>query len=131
MDIRGAIGPLYGREAGTGIHASRPLVCRNASEDWAAVHSLSDQKGKSVAEFSVIKESEAPRPTRQTGRLAARMREYERFVEGVPSGKIGKLQPSRGETPRGVALRVSRAAKRMNKSINTWVVDDVVYFSVA
>lgn len=83
-----------------------------------------------MAEFTVIKESEAPRPTRQTGRLAARMREYEKFVEGVPAGRVGKLTPSRGETPRGVALRVSRAGKRMNKSINTWVVDDTVYFSV-
>lgn len=79
----------------------------------------------------MIKESEAPRPSRQTGRLAARMREYEKFVEGVPAGKVGKLVPSRGETPRGVALRVSRAAKRMNKTISTWVVDDMVYFSVA
>lgn len=84
-----------------------------------------------MAEFTVIKESDAPRPTRQTGRLAARMREYEKFVDGVPAGRIGKLVPSRGETPRGVALRVSRAGKRMNKSINTWVVDDTVYFSVS
>jgi hypothetical protein len=59
------------------------------------------------------------------------MREYEKFVEGVPSGRVGKLVPSRGETSRGVALRVSRAGKRMNKSINTWVVDDTVYFSVS
>ncbi len=84
-----------------------------------------------MAEFAVIKESDAPRPSRQTGRLAARMREYEKFVEGVPAGKVGKLTPARGETPRGVALRVSRAAKRMNRSINTWVVDDVVYFTGA
>lgn len=83
-----------------------------------------------MAEFSVIKEADAPRPTRQTGRLAIRMREYEKFVDGVSSGKVGKLVPSRGETPRGVALRVSRAGKRMNKAINTWVVDDTVYFSV-
>ena len=83
-----------------------------------------------MAEFTVIKESEAPRPTRQTGRLASRMREYERYVDGVPTGKVGKLAPSRGETPRGVALRISRAGKRMNKSINTWVVDDVVYFQL-
>ena len=83
-----------------------------------------------MAEFTVIKESEAPRPSRQSGRLASRMREYEKYVEGVPSGKVGKLSPSRGETPRGVALRISRAGKRMNKSINTWVADDLVYFSV-
>ncbi len=84
-----------------------------------------------MAEFSVIKESDAPRPTRQSGRLAVRMREYEKFVEGVSPGKVGKLIPSRGETSRGVALRVSRAGKRMNRSVNTWVVDDAVYFAVS
>lgn len=83
-----------------------------------------------VAEFSVIKESEAPRPTRQTGRLATRMREYEKYIEGVTGGKVGRLTPSRGETARGVALRISRAGKRINKTVSTWVVDGVVYFSV-
>lgn len=83
-----------------------------------------------MAEFSVIKDSEAPRPTRQTGRLATRMREYEKYVEGVTNGKVGRLTPSRGETPRGVALRISRAGKRTDKTVSTWVVDNVVYFSV-
>ncbi len=83
-----------------------------------------------MAEFTVIKESDAPRPSRQSGRLASRMREYEKYIDAVPTGKVGKLAPSRGETPRGVALRISRAGKRMNKGINTWVVDDVVYFAI-
>lgn len=83
-----------------------------------------------MAEFTVIKESEAPHPARQTGRLAARMREYEKYVEGVSGGKVGKLVPGRGETPRGVALRVSRAAKRLHKSISTWVAEETVYFKI-
>ncbi|MEO6042486.1 MAG: hypothetical protein ABIQ47_01030 [Tepidiformaceae bacterium] len=83
-----------------------------------------------MAEFTIIKESDAPRPTRQSGRLASRMREYERYVEGLPAGKVGKLTPSPGETARGLSLRISRAAKRMHKSINTWTLDDVVYFSI-
>jgi hypothetical protein len=83
-----------------------------------------------MAEFSVVKEADAPRPARQTGRLAARMREYEKYVDQVRSGQVGKLSPSRGESPRGIALRVSRAGKRRSKSVNTWVVDGVVYFSV-
>ncbi|HEX6030745.1 MAG TPA: hypothetical protein VFY90_04880, partial [Tepidiformaceae bacterium] len=62
-----------------------------------------------MAEFTVVKEADAPRPARQTGRLAARMREYERYIESVKSGQVGKLAPSRGESARGVALRVSRA----------------------
>lgn len=84
-----------------------------------------------MAEFSVVKETDAPRPARQTGRLAARMREYEKYIEQVKSGQVGKLSPSRGESPRGIALRVSRAGKRVGKSVNTWVVDGVVYFSIA
>lgn len=83
-----------------------------------------------MAEFTVIREADAPRPTRQTGRLAARMREYEKYIEGVPTGRVGRLSPSRGETPRGVALRISRAGKRLNKTVSTWVVDGVVYFNV-
>lgn len=83
-----------------------------------------------MAEFTVIKESDAPRPSRQSGRLASRMREYEKYVEGVPPGKVGKLTPSRGETARGLSLRISRAARRTNRSINTWMLDDVVYFSI-
>ena len=83
-----------------------------------------------MAEFSLVKEADAPRPARQTGRLAARMREYEKYVDSVTSGKVGKLTPSKGESPRGVALRVSRAGKRSGKSVNTWVVDGMVYFSV-
>jgi hypothetical protein len=84
-----------------------------------------------MAQFSVLKEADAPRPTRQTGRLAARMREYERYVEQVGSGKVGRLSPTREESARGVALRVSRAGKRVGRSVNTWVVDNQVYFSVA
>ncbi|MEP7215206.1 MAG: hypothetical protein ABI782_03080 [Anaerolineaceae bacterium] len=83
-----------------------------------------------MAQFTVIKESDAPRPSRQTGRLASRMREYEKYVEGVPPGKVGKLTPSQGETARGLSLRISRAARRTNRSINTWMLDNVVYFSI-
>ncbi len=83
-----------------------------------------------MAEFSVIKDTEAPRPARQTGRLAARMREYEHYVQQVKQGQAGKLVPAKGETPRAIAMRVSRAAKRIGKSANTWVKDGVVYFTV-
>lgn len=83
-----------------------------------------------MAEFSVIKENEAPRPARQTGRLAARMREYEKYLDSVQPGKAGRLVPAKGESPRGIALRVSRAAKRSNRTANTWVSDGVVYFTL-
>ena len=38
-----------------------------------------------------------------------------KYVEQVKSGQVGKLSPSRGESPRGIALRVSRAGKRVGK----------------
>jgi len=84
-----------------------------------------------MAQFSVVKESDAPRPARQSGRLAARMREFEGYVDGVKRGEVGKLTTGRDETARGLALRISRAAKRKNRAIETWVVDNVVYFKVA
>ncbi len=84
-----------------------------------------------MAEFTVVKEADAPRPTRQTGRLMARMREYEKFVDAVGTGKVGKLVPATGETARGIALRISRAAKRSGRASETWVVDGTVYFKTS
>ena len=84
-----------------------------------------------MAKFSKIKESDAPRPQRQTGRLAARMRIYEDYVKGIRAGEVGKLVPESGETVRGLALRIGRAARRVNKVADTWVVDGAVYFRVS
>jgi hypothetical protein len=58
------------------------------------------------------------------------MREYEQYVTSVKGGQVGKLAPAKNESSRGVALRVSRAGKRIGKSVDTWVVDGVVYFRV-
>ena len=84
-----------------------------------------------MAKFSKVKESEAPRPIKQSGRLAMRMRQYEDHVSSVKSGEVGVLVPEAGETPRGIALRVGRAARRLNKAVETWVVDNTVYFRVS
>jgi hypothetical protein len=83
-----------------------------------------------VAKFSKIARKDAPSPARQSGRLNSRMRQYEDYVKGLKPGEAGKLVPEAGETPRGIALRVSRAGKRSNVSIKTWVVDDAVYFEL-
>lgn len=82
-----------------------------------------------MAEFSVIKESEAPRPARQNPGLAVRMREYEAFVRDVAPGKVGRLTPSAGESVRAVNLRISRAGTRIGKPVNTWIADGSVFFS--
>lgn len=84
-----------------------------------------------MATFTVIDAASAPKPNRQAGALAARMAEYDGYVAGVKKGQVGKLQPAANESPRGLALRVSRAGKRLGKPVDTWVVDGVLYFRVA
>jgi len=84
-----------------------------------------------MAKFSKIPESQAPTPARQSGRLAARMHEYEEHVLSVKAGEVGRLVPEAGETARGLALRVGRAAGRVNKKARTWVDKNVVYFKVS
>jgi hypothetical protein len=81
-----------------------------------------------MAKFSKIARKDAPEPARQSGRLNVRMRQYEEYVRSLKSGEVGKLVPDSGETTRGIALRVSRAAKRGSMSVKTWVVDSIVYF---
>jgi hypothetical protein len=84
-----------------------------------------------MAKFNKISESEAPRPARQSGRLALRMRLYEEFVGSLKHKEVGKVSPEEGETARGIALRIGRAARRVGKTSETWVVDNIVYVKVA
>lgn len=84
-----------------------------------------------MVKFSTIKSSAAPGPTKQTGRLSARMRQYEDYVNSVKSDEAGKLTPEEGETVRGLALRITRAARRIGKTADTWVRDGSVYFIVS
>ncbi len=83
-----------------------------------------------MADFSVVKKKDAPRPTRQSGRLALRMREYDKYVESLKAEDAGRLIPAKGESARGVALRISRAGKRVGRPVDTWVSDGTVYFSL-
>ena len=83
-----------------------------------------------MAKFTTMSADKAPQPTKQTGRLGARMREYEGYIADVKRGDVGKLTPGTNESARGLALRISRAAKRLGKSTDTWVVDGALYFRV-
>lgn len=83
-----------------------------------------------MAKFSVVKRSEIPAATKQSGRLAARMREYDRYIENLKPDEGGKLTPTEGETARGVALRISRAAKRKGRSAETRIIDNAVFFTI-
>jgi hypothetical protein len=81
-----------------------------------------------VATFSVIDASKAPPRTKASGRLKARMAQYDGFLAGVKKGQVGTLTPEANETVRGVALRISRAGKRVGTPVDAWAVDGVVYF---
>jgi hypothetical protein len=82
-----------------------------------------------MADFAVIDAAKAPRPHRPNV-LAKRMAEYEGYVLAVKKGQVGRLAPSVGETARGLALRIGRAARRVGKRVTSWVADDVLYFRV-
>lgn len=84
-----------------------------------------------MATFTVLEASKAPAAPAKRSPLAARMAEYERYAAGVKIGQVGKLVPSGGESTRAIAVRVSRAGKRIGKAIEAWVDDGVVYFRVA
>jgi len=59
------------------------------------------------------------------------MTEYEGFVRTVKRGQVGRLIASASENERCLMLRVSRAATRIGKAVDSWAVDGVVYFTVA
>ena len=84
-----------------------------------------------MVKFTRVKSAEAPGPMRSTGKLTARMRQYEDYVSAVTSSEVGQLTPDEGETTRGLALRISRAAKRVGKTADTWVRGGSVYFIVS
>ena len=81
-----------------------------------------------MAEFTVIPDQEAPKRAKTSGKLTSRMREFEGYLDKLKKNQVGKLTPEAGESARGLALRISRAAKRREKEIETWVVDGVTYF---
>ncbi|MBI2765002.1 MAG: hypothetical protein HYX53_03725 [Chloroflexi bacterium] len=83
-----------------------------------------------MAKFTVIKRSDMPETRKQGGRLGARMKEYDRYILGLKGDEAGKLVPSESETARGIALRISRAAKRNGKSVDVRTVDGAIYFAL-
>ena len=58
------------------------------------------------------------------------MREYENYVKSVGADEVGQLVPEEGESARGLVLRLARAAKRLNMTVETWIDDGKVYFRV-
>ena len=84
-----------------------------------------------MVQFAKDRQTNYPGPLKQTARPSVRMRQYESFVNDVGPGEAGKLTPEGDETTRSLAMRVSRAAKRVGRTANTWTRDDAVYFTVS
>jgi hypothetical protein len=58
------------------------------------------------------------------------MLEYDRYIDSLKANQGGMLVPEDGESLRGLALRISRAAKRRGREADTRVVNGAVYFTV-
>jgi hypothetical protein len=95
--------------------------------DDAALQSVGDQ----VATFAKVSEKQAPNRPPTASRLRARMARFEDHVRSVGKHEVGVLTPEAAETPRSIAVRVSRAARRVNTSVTVWSVDGIVYFKRA
>src|SRR5258706_4985791 len=94
------------------------------------IHSTQAVRGRPMARFSVVKRAEIPAAPKTTGRLVSRMREYDQYIDSLKANQGGMLTPEEGETARGIALRIARAAKRKGRQADTRVVNGVVYFTI-
>ncbi|MCC7362879.1 MAG: hypothetical protein IT303_00785 [Dehalococcoidia bacterium] len=84
-----------------------------------------------MAKFSKVKKGDMPKVRRQGGRLAARMREYDEYILSLKPDEAGMLEPGDDEeSVRGLALRISRAGKRLGKKLDVRSTEKAVYFSL-
>lgn len=66
--------------------------------------------------------------SKTSGRLNARMHEYNDMLVGLPADEVMEVEPDESETVRGLALRFSRAAKRLHMDdVKTWAVNGILY----
>ena len=63
-----------------------------------------------------------------TGKRAALLQEYVGFIQGVPSGQAGKLEPGEGETTQAVRRRLNAAAETLGVSLEVRRTAGAVYF---
>lgn len=72
-----------------------------------------------------VKLSDAPRVVKTP--LAKRGLEYDGYVNSVGAGEALRFELGSGETVRAIRSRLYAAARRMEKDIDVWDVDGVVY----
>ena len=63
-----------------------------------------------------------------TGQRAALLQEYAGFIQGVPLGQAGRLEPGEGETTQAVRRRLNAAAELLGVSIEVRRTAAAVYF---
>ncbi len=82
-------------------------------------------KEEEAVKFSLIDRSKAPDP-----KSASTNRNVDVFNELVTSlvpGKVARVELTGKETPRGVKASITRAGKRMGKTVRSWDVNGKVY----
>lgn len=81
-----------------------------------------------MAKLTVRKPGDVPE--RSTGSKLVRERQamYERFVREIGATGVGELELDPADNLRGVKISLSRAAKRIARTIEVWDADGRVYF---
>jgi hypothetical protein len=80
--------------------------------------------------MTVRNASEVPTPNRSPKAVREAQMEYEGYIQAI-DGDVGELELSPDEQPRGVKVRLRRAANRLGREIEIWDTNDRVYFRVA
>ena len=80
--------------------------------------------------LSVRSASEVPQPRRATKAIQEAQLQYEGFIDSI-DGDVGDLELDSDENPRGVKVRLRRAATRLGRDIDIWDANGHVYFRVA
>lgn len=77
-----------------------------------------------MATFSVLRNEDAPRTNLR------RQRTFDGYVRSPGSGEVGRLVPAPGESLASLTSLIRAAARRARVRIETWTVDEVLYFRV-
>ncbi len=89
-----------------------------------AIYSLGKKEEEAV-KFSLIDRSKAPDPKSASANKNADV--FNELVTSLVPGKVARVELTGKETPRGVKASITRAGKRMGKTVRSWDVDGKVY----
>ena len=77
--------------------------------------------------FGIVPIGEA-RANTVAGQRAALLQEYAGYIQRVPSGEAGKLEPGEGETTQAIRRRLTAAAETLGKDLEVRRTAGAVYF---